>query len=394
MLRDKLEDLAQANSPFEALPSDARKGAKWVAPELVVQVRFATWTADNLVRQAAFLGVREDKVAKEVVREEPDRSIGPKRSRSKSGSDHDQTDKRASTRHSTENDGNASEHAPVRLTHPDKVLDTSSGMTKQMLADYYWAIAKWLLPHITDRPVSLVRCPDGVGKPSFFQKHVNATLPKDIGSIDVPNRKTGKIEQYIEVGSPEMLASLAQLGVLELHPWGSKGDDLEHPDRLIFDLDPDEALQWQDVTRAAEEVRAHLKKLGLESFVKTTGGKGLHVVAPVEPKQAWPEFKEFARSLVTAMEKAAPDRYLTKMTKSARAGKIYLDYLRNEREATSVAAYSPRARAGAPVSMPLSWAELKKSADRPVFRVAEFSEWKERLKNDPWKDLAKIKQSL
>jgi bifunctional non-homologous end joining protein LigD len=181
---------------------------------------------------------------------------------------------------------------------------------------------------------------------------------------------------------------------LELHPWGSKGNDLEHPDRLIFDLDPDENLQWQDVKKAAEEVRVRLKKLGLESFVKTTGGKGLHIVAPVEPKQTWPEFKEFARSFVTAMEKTAPELYLTKMTKSARTGKIYLDYLRNEREATSVAAYSPRARAGAPVSMPLSWAELKKSAGRPVFRVTEFSKWKERLKNDPWKDLTKIKQSL
>jgi bifunctional non-homologous end joining protein LigD len=395
ILRDKLESLSQTESPFESLTSEARKSAKWVVPELVVQVRFATWTADNLVRQAAFLGIREDKTANEVVREEPDRSIGPKRthSRAKIGSKADShTSTKRSPAKSQSNDPN--ERAPVRLTHPDKVLDSSSGMTKQMLADYYRNIAEWLLPHIAGRPVSLVRCPDGIGKQSFFQKHVNATLPKNITGVDVPNRKTGAIEQYIEVDTREALASLAQLGVLELHPWGSKSDDLEHPDRLIFDLDPDEDLKWQEVTKSAEEVRVRLKTLGLESFVKTTGGKGLHVVAPIEPKHTWSEVKEFARIFATAMEKDAPERYLTKMTKSARRGKIYVDFLRNEREATSVAAYSPRARPETNVSMPLSWAELKRSGVRPVFRVVDFAKWKTRLSKDPWKTMNEMKQFL
>lgn len=389
MLRDRLEDLTRQTSPFEKVPDDARKGARWVTPEMVVQVRFSTWTADDLIRQSAFLGVREDKAPKEVVREESEISLGPRRSRPKSAAYRsDVGDSIAAKRSSVKS---TSEHAPVRLTHPDKILDAESGLTKQMLADYYWEIAEHLLPHIAGRPVSLVRCPDGAAKPCFFQKHVNATLPKNIQHVDVPDRKTGKIEPYITIDTAQALAALAQLGVMELHPWGSRNEDLEHPDRMIFDLDPDEALDWPAVTKAAEEVRERLKKLGLESFVKTTGGKGLHVVAPIEPELAWPEVKEFSRSIVAEMERVAPERYLTKMTKAARVGKIFLDYMRNEREATSVAAYSPRARKGAAVSMPLSWDELK-AKTRPVFRVVDFAEWRPRLKKDPWAKMEDVKQ--
>ena len=285
------------------------------------------------------------------------------------------------------------EHAPVRLTHPNKVLDEVSGLTKQMLADYYWAIADWMLPHMAGRPLSLVRCPDGAGQPCFFQKHVNATLPKGIGSVDIADKK-GKVEPYITLDNAEALAGLAQMGVMEVHPWGSRNDDLERTDRLIFDLDPDEDLPWSTVTEAAFELKAALKKKGLESFVKTTGGKGLHVVVPIEPEMEWPAAKEFTHKVVLELEKGNPALYLTKMTKSARKGKIFLDYLRNQREATAVAAYSPRARAGAAVSVPLSWAELKASKERPVFRAAEFDKWKARLKKDPWKDIAKVKQRV
>jgi bifunctional non-homologous end joining protein LigD len=259
-----------------------------------------------------------------------------------------------------------------------------------------------MLPHIEGRPLSLVRCPEGSGKPCFFQKHVNATLPKGIGSVDVKDKKTGVVEPYITLdgksATPEMLASLAQLGVLEVHPWGSRNDDLEHPDRLIFDLDPDESLAWATVAGAAEEVRARLKKIGLTSFLKTTGGKGLHVVIPIEPKLDWVAAKDFAHGFVLAMEKANPRLYLTKMTKAARAGKIYLDYLRNERGATAVAPYSPRARAGMGVSMPLAWGEIARSGEfatvRPSFRVAEFAEWRSRLGKDPWKAIGTTRQSI
>ncbi|QNI38587.1 DNA ligase D [Edaphobacter albus] len=393
LVRDCLEELAQEKSPFASLPGDARKDALWVRPEMVAQVRFATWTADNLIRQAAFLGLREDKPAKEVVREEPDTSIGPKRARGRHLHS-PQGEVEVPSRKTTEKkDVEGNEHASIRLTHPEKILDEASGMTKQILADYYWAIAEWMLPQIEGRPVSLVRCPEGSGKPCFFQKHVNSMLPKGIGSVDIADKK-GKVEPYITLNTVEALAGLAQLGVLEVHPWGSRNEDLEHPDRLIFDLDPDEELDWSEIVDAAFELRRGLKKLKIESFVKTTGGKGLHIIAPIKAEHTWPEVKEFARKFALVMEKNAPQRYLTKMTKAARRGKIYLDYLRNERGATSVAAYSPRARIGAPVSMPLLWTELQKSTERPVFRVAELAEWKSRLKQDPWKDLSKIKQQL
>jgi bifunctional non-homologous end joining protein LigD len=371
MLRGKLEKLARETAPFASVPGEARRGAKWVKPELVAQVRFATWTADNLVRQAAFLGLREDKLAKDVGREDVEVAPRSKRDVKKAG---------------------ASGHAPVRLTHPEKVLDAESGMTKQMLADYYWAVAERMLPHVVDRPSSLVRCPDGAGKPCFYQKHVSPSQPDGIGAVEVAD-KDGTVEPYVTIQTAEGLAGLAQMGVLEVHPWGSRNEDLERADRLIFDLDPDEGLAWTVLTTAAAEVRARLKKLGLESFLKTTGGKGLHVVVPIVPELEWPAIKEFAHRVAQEMERAKPELYLTKMTKAARKGKIYLDYLRNERGATSVAPYSPRARAGGPVSMPLRWAELKVDA-RPVFRVAEFEAWRERLKDDPWKAMPALKQRV
>ncbi|HMH13611.1 MAG TPA: DNA ligase D [Edaphobacter sp.] len=390
LIRGRLEALEQKSSPFGRLPADAKRGAIWVKPELVVQVRFATWTADDLVRQAAFLGVREDKVAKEVVREDASKAPTPKRAKGEAEASH-KVERRLPVAAKTVAKKGV-DHAPVRLTHPEKVLDAESGMTKQMLADYYWTVAEWMLPHVADRPVSLVRCPEGSGGPCFFQKHVNHMLPKGIGSVDIADKK-GKVEPYITLNTAEALAGLAQMGVLEVHPWGSRNEDLERPDRLIFDLDPDESLAWKVLGEAASEVRSRLKKIGLESFLKTTGGKGLHIIAPIQPEMEWPAIKEFARSFVVAMEKANPTLYLTKMTKSERKGKIYLDYLRNERGATSVAAYSPRARIGGPVSVPLSWSELK-VAERPVFRVAEFAKWRDRLKKDPWKKMTAVKQRV
>jgi bifunctional non-homologous end joining protein LigD len=222
-------------------------------------------------------------------------------------------------------------------------------------------------------------------------------LPPGITGVDVPDKKTGKPEEYITITSananPETLAGLAQMGVLEVHPWGSKNDDLEHPDRLIFDLDPDESLPWTTLCAAAAEVRKRLKRAGLESFLKTTGGKGLHIVAPITPKHDWSTVKEAAHNLVLAMERSNPALYLTKMTKSARTGKIYLDYLRNERGATAVAPFSPRARIGCTVSLPLPWTALK-LPERPVFRVADFDSWRDRLRSDPWKPLLTLRQSL
>jgi bifunctional non-homologous end joining protein LigD len=281
----------------------------------------------------------------------------------------------------------------MRLTHPEKVLDPESGLTKRELAEYYAAIAEHMLPHIAGRPLSLVRCPEGAGKPCFFQKHVTAMLPKGIGTVQVRDKKTGKPEPYITLDTEEALVGLAQMGVLEVHPWGSRNDNLEHPDRMILDLDPDESLPWEVLCMAAAEVRKRLKKLGLESFLKLTGGKGLHIIAPIEPTLSWAELKQAAHNFVLGMERDRPELYLTKMTKSARKGKIYLDYLRNERGATAVAPFSPRARLGVHVSLPLPWTALKES-HRPVFGVRDFQEWKSRLKSDPWKPFLMAKQRL
>jgi bifunctional non-homologous end joining protein LigD len=396
-IRQQLEPLRTPDPPFEKPPTEARRGAIWVNPTLVAQVRFATWTADDQLRQAAFLGLREDKPAVEVVRETtgptPKRAKGSALPASKSISK-SATQKPSTLKAAKMLAAKPLETAPVRLTHPDKILDPETRITKQQLADYLWAAAPRILPHIAHRPLSLVRCPEGVQGEHFFQKHTTKTLPKGLECVDVPNKKTGVPESYITLSNPEALASLAQMSTLEIHPWGSRNEDLEHPDRLVIDLDPDETLSWPTVTAAAFEVRAFLQTLGLESFVKTTGGKGLHVVFSIEPHYDWPIIKEFAHAVVNAIERQNPKLYLTKMTKSARVGKIYLDYLRNERGATAVAPYSTRARPGVGVAIPLDWSELG-GETRPIFRLVDFPTWGGRLESpDPWKLLGDNKQIL
>ena len=397
-LLQTLKPTLTKTASYVRVPPDARRGALWVKPTIVAQVRFATWTADNLVRQAAFLGLREDKAPEEVCRE--DLAVAPKPKRignsstlpSPTGRASESSDNPARQKNSKTQPANGLP-AGIRLTHSAKVVDPETGLTKVQLAEYYWAVAERMLPHVADRPLSLVRCPEGAGKPCFYQKHVNHMLPSGVAAVSVPDKKTGVPEPYITLASAEALAGLAQMGVLEVHPWGSRNSDLEHPDRLIFDLDPDESLPWSAVCEAANDVRVRLKKVGLESFLKTTGGKGLHVVIPILPELDWTEVKAFTHTFVAKMERSHPALYLTKMTKSARKGKIYLDYLRNERGATAVAPYSPRARLGTHVSLPLSWSALKLT-ERPIFSVSKFSEWQSELRTDPWKKLPSLRQHL
>jgi bifunctional non-homologous end joining protein LigD len=391
ILRDKLEKLREKTTAFASLPAEAKRGAIWVKPELVAQIHFATWTADNLVRQASFQGLREDKRASEVVREAV--TISPVPGGEKRTSTASVMAAPAKTSDAQGPKSKPEEHPAIRLTHPDKILEPESQLNKQQLADYYWSIAPYMLPHIAGRPLSLVRCPDGAAKPCFFQKHATGALPKGIESVIVRDKKTGKPEPYITLSTPIALAQLAQMGVMEVHPWGSCNDDLERPDRITMDLDPDAAITWETLAASAADVRKQLKSLGLESFLKTTGGKGLHVVVPIRPEHEWPVVKQFAHAFALAMEKLDPKLYLTRMTKSARTNRIYIDYLRNERGATAVAAYSPRARPGAAVSLPLAWSDLK-LAERPVFAVADFEQWKSRLKPDPWSQMAVIDQRL
>jgi bifunctional non-homologous end joining protein LigD len=281
----------------------------------------------------------------------------------------------------------------LAITHPEKVLDVESGLTKQQLAEYYSAVADHMLPHLADRPLSLVRCPEGSSKPCFFQKHKGRGLPEGVKSVSIADRKTGEKDDYLMVDSVEGLVGLAQMGALEVHSWGSRIPSLDKPDRIVFDLDPDAAIDWKTLAGTALEIRTRLKDAGLKSFLKATGGKGLHVVAPIRPEHEWPAVKEFAYRLVLELEQERPELYITRMAKAARKDHIFLDYLRNDREATSIAPFSPRARPGVPAAVPLSWEELK-SAEMPVFPVADFAQWKTRLRRDPWRELLGTDQSL
>ncbi len=385
-LRTRLDALVKSASPFVEVPRDAQRDVRWVKPQLVAQIAFSNWTHDNLVRQAAYKGLREDKSAREVVREQPAARDSEEASTA-------QTRQPARLRAAPKASAIANP-AKLPISHPNKVLDPESGITKQDLAEYYLAVASHMLPHIAGRPLSIVRCPGGIGKPCFFQKHIGlGGLPPGVNSVPVPNRKTGKREEYLTLNTEDGLLGLAQLGVLEIHPWGSRNADIERPDRIIFDLDPDSRIAWKTLASAAIDLRDRLKKLKLVSFLKSTGGKGLHVVVPIEPEHEWPAIKQFAYSLVLTMEQENPSLYITKMTKTERTNRIYLDYLRNDRESTAIAPFSPRARNSVPVAVTLDWKELQDS-ERPLFHVSDFAEWKARLRRDPWQSMTRSHQRL
>lgn len=351
-------------APFAArLSMEARRGARWVRPELVAEIEYRGWTHDGHLRHAAFKGLREDKDPREVMRED------------------------------TAPGGASTAPLPdlprMRLTHPDRVLWEDEGVTKLGLAEFYAEIADWVLPHIVDRPLSLLRCPLGSQKECFFQKHAWAGLDEDL-------------VRRVDIGGDEVLAiqnlggllALVQAGVLEIHPWGSTLASIEKPDRITFDLDPGDDVPWSSVVEGAQEVRERLEALGLESFVKTTGGKGLHVVVPLRPKAEWGRVKDFAGRVALAMSKDSPDRYTATLAKRARNGRIFIDYLRNGRGATAVAAYSTRARAGAPVSTPIAWDELPSLRSGQQFRVANLPGRLQNLRQDPWSGLADLAQDL
>jgi len=282
--------------------------------------------------------------------------------------------------------------AGVRLSHPDKILYPADGITKLDLAHYYEQVADWMLPLVADRLISLVRCPAGSEQKCFFQKHPGPGAFEDLRRYRV--REKSATEEYLVVQKVSDLISLVQMSVLEIHLWGSRADQFERPDRLIFDLDPDEAVTWPRVVAAAKEVRLLLEELGLVSFLKTTGGKGLHIVVPIQRRTSWDDAKEFCRAVADFLVAAAPDRYIATMSKAARKGKIFVDYLRNDRGATSIAPYSTRARPRATVSVPIAWDELNSNLRSDHFTVKNLPARLGRLKKDPWADLAKTRQSI
>ena len=279
-----------------------------------------------------------------------------------------------------------------RLTHPDRVVFPDQGITKGDLAQYYLAVADWILPHVAGRPLALVRCPTGAGGDCFFQKHPLPGMPPSIDRIEI-QEKSGPAT-YVMIHDLAGLIALVQFGTLEIHAWGSTADDLEHPDRLVFDLDPDPLVPWKQVIAAAKLVRDRLADMRLKSFVKTTGGKGLHVVVPLARRQSWPEVKQFAKAFADRMVADDPGRFIATMSKAARRGKTFIDYLRNERGATSVVPNSTRAKGAATVSMPISWEELDKLRSPQQFTVENVPQRLAKLRRDPWAEMAKLRQFL
>ncbi|HET6327935.1 MAG TPA: non-homologous end-joining DNA ligase [Planctomycetaceae bacterium] len=280
----------------------------------------------------------------------------------------------------------------VRLTHPDRVVYPDVGITKRDVAEYFVAVAPWMLPHVAGRPLSLVRCPAGMAGTCFYQKQPPQGLPPSVQLIKIQIKDTLTVNTYIE--DVDGLLALVQFGVLEIHAWQSQADDIERPDRLVFDLDPGPDVEWTRVIDAALLVRDFLKHLGLTSFVKTTGGKGLHVVAPIARNRSWDEVKDFCHGIATVITGADPNHFAATMSKAARPGKIYIDYLRNERGSTAIAPYSTRARDGAPVSMPLTWTELRDVKSGAAFTVANATAYLKKRKRDPWESYGRLKQRI
>ena len=282
--------------------------------------------------------------------------------------------------------------AGVRLSHPERVLYPEQGLTKRDLAGFYDRISSWILPHIVERPLSLLRCPEGQGKACFFQKHAGTGVPEHLRPVMIQEEKARR--EYVYVEDERGLISLAQMGVLEIHPWGSRVGSVDAPDRLIFDLDPGLGVSWSRIVAAARTIRELLERVDLESFVKTTGGKGLHVVVPLAPRQDWTMLKDFSRAFALELVRRSPREYTATLSKSERAGKIFVDYLRNSRGATAVAAYSTRARAGAPVSTPVIWSELGTGLRSDRFTVTNLEKRLGSIKKDPWAQFLKARQSL
>jgi bifunctional non-homologous end joining protein LigD len=397
----RLHPLEIGQPAFDRIPAAEarRRDVRWVEPKTVIESHFRGWTTDGLVRQAAFKGVREDKPPNEVVREIP--SPGPESGASVKSTQGSSAVAASAARMATKTSrsktrpsaakrsATARSQAGVRLTHPDRVYWADVGVTKRDLADYYRSVWEWMAPHVVNRPLALVRCPDGTAGECFFQKHASAGLVQtNLRTIIDRNRR-----QVLAVEDLEGLLSLVQAGVLEVHVRGSLIDRLDLCTRIVFDIDPGEGLGWAEIVAAARDVRDRLEALELQSFVKLSGGKGLHVVLPIEGAD-WETTKSFTQAVALAMTADDPNRYVAKITKSLRKGKIFVDYLRNSLEQTSVAAYSTRARPGAPVSVPVTWEELPRTKGGGQYTVLNLGRRLAGLKQDPWKDIGRIKQKL
>jgi len=384
-LSRSLSALGQNESPFHNPPQGAEgRRAHWVRPVLVAEVAFAEWTDDGTLRHPVFLGLRADKRAADVVREPAETS-----------NDGEAPDEPPPSRPRAKTRAVADKNAVagIVVSNPDKKLYPEAAVTKRDLALYYAAVGEWMLPHVRGRPLTLLRCPNGWNDECFYQKKAEGGVNEAISRVEIEN-SDGSVSLYMMADSVPAIVALLQMGVLEMHPWGSRAPRLGLPDRIIFDLDPDDAVEWEDLRQAALLVRTLLENIGLAPFLKTTGGKGLHVVAPIEPVVGWEQVKGFSKAVAEFLERTFPDRFTSKLLKISRRGKIFIDYLRNGEGATAVAAYSTRARANAPVSAPVGWDELSADLRFDRFNVGNMPTRLKKVKADPWRDIADAAVSL
>jgi len=358
----KLTALERKTSPLEKpLTSAQARGVHWVEPTLVGEVQFTEWTREGVVRQAAFLGLRTDKPAAQIIHEQPrtakflEKPKKPKAKTTESG---------------------------VKVTHPERVIDTQSGTQKQQLAQFYAGISQWILPFLRSRPVSLLRAPEGIEGEQFFQKHSERMAIPHIKQLD--QALDPGHARLMEIDSQDALVGAVQMGTVELHTWGATTDKIETPDLFVLDLDPDPALPWKAMLEAAQLTLSVLDELGLQAFVKTSGGKGLHLIVPLARRDGWDTVKAFAKAMAQFMTQQLPERFTATSGPKNRVGKIFIDYLRNARGASTVAAYSVRARPGLPVSVPVSRDELKDLRGAQQWTVANLHERLQGLKEDPW----------
>lgn len=357
--------------PFYQQPSRVSH-ATWVKPVLVAEIEYAEITRDLILRQPSFKGLRSDKNPKLITLESPI------------------TTKQATT--TTKVSKKKSVDIGITITNPDRILYNEAKITKLELIEYYQFIHQWMLPYVVNRPLALLRCPEGYDKECFFQKHLNEMQIENLYTIDI--KEKDDTEHCIYIKDLNGLLTLAQLGTLEIHPWGSSNNKIEQPDQITFDLDPAPDVPWKKVIAAAFEIKHQFEKLNLVSFVKSTGGKGLHVVIPIKPKYSWKDIKSFSHTFVKYMGTQFTDKYITDMAKHKRTGKIYLDYLRNQRGATAIAPYSTRALQQATIATPLAWDELTNDKRDITFNLKTIYNRMETLKHDPWKQFFNIKQSL
>lgn len=360
----KLKKLARRTSPFDAVPDERARDANWVRPDLVAEIAYAEFTPDGVLRHPSFIGLRDDKASKEV-RLEKSRSTG--------------------------SDGEAiAARLGVRLTSPGRVVYPGQGITKARLVEYYEAVAEAMLPHIKDRPLSLVRCPQGPTRHCFFQKHDTGGFPDELRSRTIIE-KDGDRKDYFYVEDLAGLVAGTQMNVLEWHIWGSHFDTVERPDRLVFDIDPDEDLDFSMIAAAATDIRDRLKGLKLSSFPMVSGGKGIHVVVPLRPEAEWPQVKAFCKAFAQSMADAEPDRFTASLSKARRKGRLFIDYLRNERGSTAICPWSVRSRQGAPVAVPLEWDEVPRLKAANGFSLAAATE---RAGQKVWPTYFRQKQTL